>query len=62
VAGGLYDAISAVSFIFPFKASLQALDAAVNQASPGLSISLAHLLGLTALFGALARAGLRRLD
>ncbi len=62
VAGGLYDAISAVSFVFPFKASLQALDAAVNQASPGLSISLAHLLGLTALFGALARAGLRRLD
>jgi ABC-type multidrug transport system permease subunit len=62
VAGGLYDAISAVSFIFPFKASLQALDAAVNQASPGLPISLGHLLGLTVLFGALARVGLRRLD
>jgi ABC-type multidrug transport system permease subunit len=62
VAGGLYDAISAVSFMFPFKASLQALDAAVNQASPGLPISLAHLLGLTVLFGALARVGLRRLD
>jgi len=62
VTGGLYDAISAVSFIFPFKATLQALDAAVNQASPGLPVSLAHLLGLTVLFGALARLGLRRLD
>jgi len=62
VAGGLYDAISAVSFVFPFKASLQALDAAVNQASPGLSISVAHLLGLTVLFGALARVGLRRVE
>ena len=62
VAHGLYDAISAVSFVFPFKASLQALDAAVNQASPGLPVSLAHLAGLTVLFGALARVGLRRLD
>jgi ABC-type multidrug transport system permease subunit len=62
VASGLYTAISAVSFVFPFKASLQALDAAVNQASPGLPISLAHLIGLTVLFGVLARVGLRRAD
>jgi ABC-type multidrug transport system permease subunit len=62
VASGLYDAISTVSFVFPFKASLQALDAAVNQASPGLPISLAHLIGLTVLFGVLARVGLRRAE
>ncbi len=62
VAAGLYDAVSAISFIFPFKASLQALDAAVNQSAPGVLVSLAHLAGLTALFGALARVGLRRLD
>jgi len=62
VAAGLYDAISAISFIFPFKASLQALDAAVNQSAPGVLVSFAHLAGLTALFGALARVGLRRLD
>ena len=62
VAGGLYDAISAISFVFPFKATLQALDAAVNQSSPGLSISLAHLFGLTVLFGGLARVGLRRVE
>ncbi len=48
--------------MFPFKAALQALDAAVNGASPGLGVSLVHLFGLTLLFGALARAGLRRLD
>ena len=35
VGRGLYDAISAISFVFPFKAALQALDAAVNQSSPG---------------------------
>jgi ABC-type transport system involved in cytochrome c biogenesis permease component len=62
VSHGLYDAIGAISFVFPFKAALQALDAAVNGASPGLGISVVHLLGLTALFGVLARVGLRRLE
>jgi hypothetical protein len=62
VGHGLYDAISAVSFVFPFKAALEALDAAVNQSSPGLPISLVHLAALVALFGALARVGLRRSD
>jgi hypothetical protein len=62
VASGLYDAIGVISFVFPFKAALQALDAAVNQSAPGIGVSLAHLAGLTLLFGALARVGLRRLD
>jgi ABC-2 type transport system permease protein len=62
VASGLYDAIRAISFVFPYKAALDALDAAVNGSSPGLGISLVHLLGLTALFAVLARLGLRRLD
>ncbi len=60
VAHGLYDVISAISFVFPFKAALQALDAAVNGSSPSIAISVAHLLGLTFLFGALGRLGLRR--
>jgi ABC-type transport system involved in multi-copper enzyme maturation permease subunit len=60
VGAGLYDAIGAISFVFPFKASLQALDAAVNGASPSLGGSLLHLAGLTIVFGALARFGLRR--
>ncbi|HSZ69135.1 MAG TPA: ABC transporter permease [Solirubrobacteraceae bacterium] len=62
VAGGLYDAIGAISFVFPYKAALQALDAAVNRSAPSLAISLAHLLALTALFAALARLGLRRVE
>ncbi len=60
VAAGLYDAISAVSFVFPFKAALQGLDAAVNRSSPSLGAALAHLAGLIVLFGGLARLGLRR--
>ncbi|HYM54873.1 MAG TPA: ABC transporter permease [Solirubrobacteraceae bacterium] len=62
VSGGFYDAIGAVSFAFPFKASLQALDAAVNRASPSIGVSLVHLAGLTVVFGALARLGLRRVE
>jgi hypothetical protein len=62
VGSGLYDAIGVVSFVFPFKASLQALDAAVNGASPSIGASLAHLAGLAVLFGGLALAGLRRAD
>jgi len=62
VAHGLYDVIVVSSFVFPYKASLQALDTAVNSASPAIGISLAHLALLAALFGALARVGLRRLD
>jgi ABC-type Na+ efflux pump permease subunit len=60
VAPGLYDVIRAVSVVFPFKAALQALDAAVNGAEPAIGGSLAHLLALTLLFGVLARVGLRR--
>ena len=62
VGHGLSDAISAISFVFPFKAALQALDAAVNGASPSLGGPLVHLAVLSAAFGALAYAGLRRLD
>jgi ABC-2 type transport system permease protein len=62
VSGGFNDAIDAVSFVFPFKAALQALDAAVNGAAPSIGGSLLHLAGLTVLFGVLARTGLRRAD
>lgn len=62
VGAGLYDAISVVSFLFPFKAALQALDAAVNGASPSIGLPLVHLAVLALVFGALARAGLRKAD
>lgn len=60
VAPALYDVIRAISVVFPFKAALQALDAAVNGAEPAIGGSLLHLLALTLLFAALARLGLRR--
>jgi ABC-type transport system involved in cytochrome c biogenesis permease component len=62
VGAALYEAIGVISFVFPFKAALQALDAAVNGASPSIGGTLAHLLALTIVFGALARVGLRRAD
>jgi ABC-type multidrug transport system permease subunit len=62
VAGGLYSVIGVVSFVFPYKAALQALDAAVNGSSPGIAISIVHLCALALVFGALARVGLRRAE
>jgi ABC-type multidrug transport system permease subunit len=62
VAGGVDDAIVAISFVFPYKAALQALDAAVNGSSPGIALSLLHLFVLAVAFAALGRIGLRRLS
>jgi len=60
VGHGFYDAIGVISFVFPFKAALQALDAAVNGAHPALPGAIVHTLVLAAVFGALARIGLQR--
>jgi len=59
VSSGLYDVIRVISAIFPFKASLEALDAAVNQSQPSLAIAIAHLAALIVGFGVLARVALR---
>lgn len=62
VSKGLYDAIAAISFIFPYKPALQALDAAVNGSSPGVAISVLHTLVVGVAFAALALVGLRRYE
>jgi hypothetical protein len=49
-----------VSAVFPFKAALEAVDAAVNRSSPSLLAALGHLALLVLAFGTLARVGLRR--
>ena len=59
VSAGLYDVIRVVSAVFPFKAALEALDAAINQSQPSLGIALAHLAALIVGFGALSRIALR---
>jgi ABC-2 type transport system permease protein len=55
---GLFKVIDGVSSLFPFKPSLNALDAAIS--GGGLAGPLAHLLALTLGFAVLARLGLRR--
>ena len=59
VAPALYDVMQVISAVFPFKATLDALDAALNDAG-GLAGPLLHLAALTLAFGAIARLGLRR--
>jgi ABC-2 type transport system permease protein len=60
LAPGIYDAISVVSAVFPFKATLEALDAAINSSQPSLGVALLHLAVLIGAFGGLARFALRR--
>jgi ABC-2 type transport system permease protein len=59
VANGLYDVIRVVSALFPFRASLDAVDAALNDAG-GLGGALAHLAALVAGWSVIARAALQR--
>jgi ABC-2 type transport system permease protein len=59
VAPALYDAVNAVSALFPFKPALRALDGAINGGE--LALPVVHLLALTLGFGVLARIALRRL-
>ncbi|HWH94824.1 MAG TPA: ABC transporter permease [Baekduia sp.] len=59
VASGLYDAIRVISALFPFRAALDAADAALNDTG-GLGAALAHLAALAAGWSALARVALTR--
>ena len=62
VSGGVHALLDVISFVFPFKASLQALDAAVNASSPAIGSSIAHLAVLCLAFLLIARAGLARAE
>jgi ABC-type multidrug transport system permease subunit len=59
VGPALYDVIRAVSAVFPFKPTLDALDAALNDAGD-LVGPLLHLIALALAFGVLSRVALRR--
>jgi ABC-2 type transport system permease protein len=59
VSQGVYDVIRLVSAAFPFKPTLDALNAALNK-SGGIGLPLLHLAILAAVFTAAARVGLRR--
>jgi hypothetical protein len=62
VSGGFSKVIDVISFVFPYKAALEALDTAVNGAAPAIGGSLLHLAVLAAAFAALARLGLRHAE
>jgi ABC-2 type transport system permease protein len=55
----LFDVVRAVSAVFPFKPTLEALDAALNDTG-GIVAPLLHLLALFVAFGAASRLALRR--
>jgi ABC-type multidrug transport system permease subunit len=59
VAPALFDVIRVISALVPFKPTLDALDAALNDAG-GLGVALLHLAALFAGFAALSRLALRR--
>jgi ABC-2 type transport system permease protein len=59
VSSGLYDVIRVISALFPFKATLDALNSALNS-SGSIGMPLVHLAILTLAFGTIARLALRR--
>jgi ABC-type multidrug transport system permease subunit len=59
VSNALYDTIRVVSAVFPFRATLDALDAALG-ASGGIGVPVLHLLALAVGWVVVARVALRR--
>jgi ABC-2 type transport system permease protein len=60
IADTPYKVVQVVNFVLPFKSSLEALDAAINDAEPALLGPALHLVGLTLAFVAVARLAMRR--
>jgi hypothetical protein len=59
VSAGLYNVIKVISALFPFKPTLDALNAALNK-SGSIGLPLVHLVILTIAFGVIARLSLQR--
>jgi len=60
VGSGLFDAIEAITALFPFKPTLEAMTSALDSAGDGIGGPLLHLAILAAAYGLLARLALRR--
>jgi ABC-type transport system involved in cytochrome c biogenesis permease component len=60
VGPGLYDVIKVIAAIFPFKAALDAMTAALDPGGSGLAGAMVHLGILIVAYGLLARLALRR--
>jgi ABC-2 type transport system permease protein len=60
VSGTLKSILDVISFVFPFRAALQAVGNAFSGTAPGIGLPLLHLAVLTVVFGVLARLTLKR--
>ena len=60
VSGTLKSILDAISFVFPFKAALQAVGNSFSGTAPAIGWPLVHLAVLTLAFGSLARLALKR--
>jgi ABC-type transport system involved in multi-copper enzyme maturation permease subunit len=60
VSGALARALDAISFVFPFRAALEAVASAFSDASPGIGLPLLHLVVLGAVYAVLSRLALVR--
>ncbi len=60
VSGGVEDVLKVVSFVFPFKAGLDAVSNAFSGTPTGIVLPLLHLVVLTVVYAAGARLALRR--
>ncbi|HEX5983450.1 MAG TPA: ABC transporter permease [Solirubrobacterales bacterium] len=60
VGPAVFDAIRYLTALFPFKPTLEAITAALDEAGPGIGGPLAHLALLFLAYAALARLALRR--
>jgi ABC-2 type transport system permease protein len=60
VSPAVFDLIRYVTAVFPFKPSLEAIAAALDEAGPGIGGPLLHLTILFAAYAAIARVALRR--
>jgi ABC-2 type transport system permease protein len=60
VSGAVHEVLAVVSFAFPFRAALDAVENAFTGSAPGIVLPLVHLAGLAAAFWGLGLLGLRR--
>ena len=60
VSATLFDVLEVLRALFPFDPSLEAFEAALDEAGPDLGPALLHLAAVVAAYGAIARLALRR--
>jgi ABC-2 family transporter protein len=60
VSATLFDVLEVVRALFPFHPALDAMEAGLDSAAPGIGVPLLHLAAIVAAYALLARLALRR--